>query len=111
MNLDKGTFGNSKACERLARVLNEAQSRMANRRISAVLTELNLCFSMLETISNEKEKRHLSRLAVNHALDVTSRFDVSEEMRSLTKNIITYYWRMFRIKTKADVPLKHMVAK
>lgn len=111
MKLDKGTFGNSKACERLVRVLNEAQNKMANRRISAVLTELNLCFAMLETIGSEKAKRHLSRLAVQHALNSTSNFDVPEEMKSLTKNIITYYWRMFRTKTKADVPLKHMVTK
>ena len=108
MNLDKGTFGNSKACEKLARVISEADNKHALRRVAALLTELNQCFAELARMQNVKVRRHLSSMARNHAINVAKNFDFPDEIKSLTDNVITYYWRMFCVYTKANVPYKEI---
>lgn len=100
MNLDKGTFGKSRACVALARILSEKNDLRSTRKIGTMLGELNTYCSSLYPIPDGTFKAHLIDILVRDKLFHLEESTIPADLKSYVRNAIIYFRREAMRKMK-----------
>lgn len=101
--LDKGTYGNSAACEILVDIMNK--NNIQPHRIGKILTNFNQTIYELEKI-DRKIGLGLAHMSYKHYRNVCD--SLPTEVRTYVKNVLNMNYKKWLEKVKAQKPTKFM---
>lgn len=89
--LDKNTFGKTKACETLCKILNQRNDKKSSEYITNVLGKYFLNIKKIQTINDKNLIKHLvfllSNDTINH-IEKSKLFSNKDELFTYLKNVI-----------------------
>lgn len=96
--MQKGTFGNSEACEVLATILSKEENKKARRYVASTITEYCTFLKNIKFIKNQNEElsQRFALYELNSKLQfIKNGVNLTQEIKNFASNVLNSKYRIF----------------